>query len=70
MQAATVLAEAGEPLPAGSWANESWPLSVSRCTPVIGAEIDGVDLTRPLDDDTYAALRTALLKFKVLFFRD
>jgi taurine dioxygenase len=49
---------------------ESWPFTVARCTPSIGAQISGIDLSDPLDNDTYLALRRALLKFKVLFFRD
>jgi alpha-ketoglutarate-dependent taurine dioxygenase len=36
----------------------------------IGAEIHGVDLTRPLDATTVAAIRDALLRWKVVFFRD
>src|SRR5262245_46118500 len=39
-------------------------------TPPIGAEDHGVDLREDLDDDTIAAIRTALLAWKVLFFRD
>lgn len=39
-------------------------------TPTIGAEVEGVDLTRPLDARTVSALRQALLDWKVLFFRD
>ncbi len=35
-----------------------------------GAEIDGVDLREPLPDDTVAAIRSALLEWKVVFFRD
>ena len=35
----------------------------------IGAEVDGLDLARDLDDDTVAALRAALLRHRVLFFR-
>ena len=50
-------------------AAEAWPFTLTRCTPTIGAEIEGVDLGRPLDDKTYLALRSALLKYKVLFFR-
>jgi len=49
--------------------HQGWPFSVKRCTPTIGADIEGVDLGQPLDDETYGALRQALLKFKVLFFR-
>jgi taurine dioxygenase len=36
----------------------------------IGAEIGGVDLTQPLEDETVAAIRRALLDWKVIFFRD
>ena len=36
----------------------------------IGAEIRGVDLASDLDDDTVAAIRRALLAWKVVFFRD
>jgi alpha-ketoglutarate-dependent sulfate ester dioxygenase len=35
-----------------------------------GAEIHGVDLSRELDDATIAEIRAALLKWKVVFFRD
>lgn len=37
---------------------------------VIGAEIDGVDLARPLTEELRAELNRALLEWKVLFFRD
>ena len=36
----------------------------------IGAEIFGIDLTAPLDDDTVAAIRRAWLDHLVIFFRD
>src|ERR1700753_998129 len=45
-------------------------LSVSPLTPTIGAEIGGIDLSRPLDATTKQALREWLLEWKVLFFRD
>lgn len=45
-------------------------LTLSPLTPTIGAEVSGVDLSRPLDAGTVAALRQALLDWKVLFFRD
>jgi taurine dioxygenase len=45
-------------------------IAVSPLTPTIGAEIEGVDLRRPVDADTQAELRAALLEWKVLFFRD
>ena len=40
------------------------PLSVH-----IGAEIEGVDLTRPLSPEAVAGIRSALLQWKVVFFR-
>jgi taurine dioxygenase len=45
-------------------------LTVAPLTPTIGAEVAGVDLAEPLDAATVAALRQALLDWKVLFFRD
>jgi len=45
-------------------------LKVEPVTPLIGAEVRGVDLREPLDADTVAALRARLLEHKVLFFRD
>ncbi len=39
-------------------------------SPSIGAEIAGVDLAKDVDDAIIAELRAALLKHKVLFFRD
>ena len=41
------------------------PLSVN-----VGAEIHGVDLTRPLSQSTVDDIRQALLRWKVVFFRD
>lgn len=45
-------------------------LTVRRLGATLGAEVAGVDLCRPLDDDVVADLARALLEFKVLFFRD
>jgi alpha-ketoglutarate-dependent taurine dioxygenase len=45
-------------------------LDISPSTALIGAEIGGLDLARPLDDDTIDAIYAALLQWKVLFFRD
>ena len=39
-------------------------------TPLIGAEVRGLDLTRPLDAETRAALHRAWIDHLVLFFRD
>lgn len=36
----------------------------------LGAIIEGVDLRQPLDDDTYAEIKQALLDNLVIFFRD
>ncbi len=45
-------------------------IALSPLTPAIGAEVTGVDLSRPLTGATLAELRGALLDYKVLFFRD
>jgi taurine dioxygenase len=45
-------------------------IGVSPLTGHIGAEIDGVDLHRPLDPAVVGEIRKALLKWKVVFFRD
>jgi taurine dioxygenase len=44
--------------------------SLRPCSPTIGAEVAGVDLREPLDDELFAELDRALLEWKVLFFRD
>ncbi len=45
-------------------------IKVAPVTPVIGAEISGVDLRQQLDDETRAEIVTALNQWRVLFFRD
>ncbi len=45
-------------------------LEVRPVTSIIGAEIDGLDLREPLDADTVAELSEALVRWKVLFFRN
>jgi taurine dioxygenase len=45
-------------------------IEVRRIAGALGAEIHGVDLARPLDDETVAALRRAFLENLVVFFRD
>jgi taurine dioxygenase len=45
-------------------------VTIEPMTPTIGAEVAGIDLRRPLDDDAVAFLRAALLEHQVLFFRD
>jgi alpha-ketoglutarate-dependent taurine dioxygenase len=44
-------------------------VDVAPLTTVLGAEVSGVALSADLDDDTVVALRRALLRHKVLFFR-
>jgi taurine dioxygenase len=44
-------------------------IEVKPVATFIGAEISGVDLSRPLDDDAVQEIRQALLKWKVVFFR-
>jgi taurine dioxygenase len=39
-------------------------------TPVIGAELLGIDLAQPLSDAVIGEVRRALLQYKVIFFRD
>lgn len=55
--------ESAAPAPAGA-------LRVSPMSVHTGAEIEGVDLTRPLDARSVAGIRAALLRWKVVFFRD
>ena len=45
-------------------------IDVRPLTTEIGAEISGIDLRRPLDEATVAALRDALERHLVLFFRE
>jgi taurine dioxygenase len=43
---------------------------LTTITPNIGVEVTGIDLNDPLGDDTVAGLRQALVRHKVLVFRD
>ena len=45
-------------------------LRIDPVSPVIGAEVSGIDLARPLDDVTLHRLEEALSQHLVLFFRD
>ena len=42
---------------------------VRRASPLIGAEIEGVDFTQPADEATAEALREAFWSYKILVFR-
>ncbi|WP_030237258.1 TauD/TfdA dioxygenase family protein [Streptomyces sp. NRRL S-455] len=43
-------------------------IEIHKITANIGARVEGVDITRPLDEETYAALREALNAHKALVF--
>ncbi len=45
-------------------------ITIRPLQPTIGAEIEGVDLGRPLSPAQRDAVRAAVLKYKVVFFRD
>ena len=45
-------------------------IRVASVTPRIGAEVSGVDLSRPLGNQQFQELHDALLEHQVLFFRD
>lgn len=44
-----------------------------QVTPVagaLGAEITGIDLRQPIEEQSYTAIRAALVEYQVIFFRD
>jgi len=45
-------------------------IALRKVTPVIGAEVGGIDLAAPIDAETQAELERALAENLVLFFRD
>ena len=45
-------------------------ISVDPIAPAIGAEVSGVDLSRPLPDEIFAEIEQAFLEHITLFFRD
>ncbi len=45
-------------------------LQVKKLTPHIGAEISGVDLSRPLGNQQFQEVHDALMENQVIFFRD
>ena len=45
-------------------------LNIRKVAGALGAEITGVDLAKPLADETLAAIRAALVEHQVIFFRD
>src|SRR5665213_1038269 len=50
--------------------NSANRVQVSPVTSIIGAEVGGVELREPLDGETVAGLADALVRWKVLFFRN
>lgn len=45
-------------------------LTVKPLEPSIGAEISGVDLSQPISDEVRDTIKSVLLEYKVVFFRD
>jgi taurine dioxygenase len=45
-------------------------LSVRQLTPHIGGEVSGIDLTKPLSNQQFDDIHTALIDHGVIFFRD
>ena len=45
-------------------------MNLRRLTPAIGAEISGIDLSRPLSNSDVSELHDALMAHQVIFFRD
>jgi len=45
-------------------------IRVDPISPCLGAEIGGVDLSRPLSEAVFAEVRRAFVEFSVIFFRD
>src|SRR6202046_2848923 len=45
-------------------------ITVRPLQPTIGAEIGGVDLARPLSTEVRDEIKDAILRYKVVFFRD
>jgi taurine dioxygenase len=48
----------------------AYPFSITPLTVTLGAQIEGLDLSQPLDAETREAVHRALLRYKVLFFND
>ncbi|MGY8959525.1 MAG: TauD/TfdA dioxygenase family protein, partial [Alphaproteobacteria bacterium] len=46
------------------------PLQVTPLSPAIGAEVEGVNIARPLSKDDFSALNQALLDNLIIVIRD
>lgn len=62
---ATVTAETSQPYPA-----KPAPFEIEKLGRHLGAEVRGIDLKKPMDDDTFKAFEAALVEHKVLVARD
>jgi taurine dioxygenase len=51
-------------------AQRNVPFEVEPIGPTIGAELHGIDLSKPLDRDTFAFLEETLIERKVIYVRD
>ena len=45
-------------------------IDIKKLSPVIGAELHGIDLSQPLDDATFNTVHEMLLDHQVIFFRN
>jgi taurine dioxygenase len=54
----------------GGFRNGYRTITTRRIAGALGAEVGGVDLSRPVDDEVLAEIRAALLENLVIFFRD
>ena len=45
-------------------------IEVDPLSPIIGAEVSGIDISKPLDEDVLEEINKALLGHQVIFFRD
>ena len=45
-------------------------IEVEPLSPIIGAEVSGIDISKPLDEDVLEEINKALLEHQVIFFRD
>ena len=56
------------PLQTQTLAEITMPITIRPLTPVFAAEITHVDLTRPLDDATFAEVENAFETYSILVF--
>ena len=51
-----------------STVDSRWPFAVRRLTPMLGAEITGLDLARPVTPEVFRGIYEAFLRYQVLLF--